>query len=58
MQPDLVTILAVSGLFLSLSIAYKTIKISFKWNSIEFNIEASRENKKEPDEPPSDSEQE
>lgn len=49
MQPDLVTILAVSGLFLALCIAYKSFKISFKWNNIELNIEASREKKEETD---------
>ncbi|BAU28128.1 hypothetical protein DFP93_101204 [Aneurinibacillus soli] len=58
MQPDLVTILAVTALFLALCIAYKSIKISFKWNNIEFNIEASREKKEKSDADTSDSQQE
>ncbi|GEN36585.1 hypothetical protein [Aneurinibacillus danicus] len=57
MQLDWITILAVSGLFLSLCIAYKSFKISFKWNNIELNIEASREKKEESDADTSDSEQ-
>jgi len=49
MQPDLITILAVSGLFLAMCVSYKSFKVNFKWNNIELNIEASRDKNTEPD---------